>query len=875
MPFKNLKFIFPWRTYQQKFINNIHSHITDNHLHVVAPPGSGKTILGLEIMRQIGKKTVVLAPTLTVRNQWEDRLQSFFLNDEKYQDYSFDLSKPKSVTFSTYQSLHAFYKRFELEADYYSFFEKEKIEVIILDEAHHLKNTWWKCLYSLKTEQNLTVVALTATPPYDSEPIEVSKYFKLCGEIDDEIAVPELIKEGDLCPHQDFVYFSKPKDLEINFIFEYRMKISNFIDTIKTDTDFISFINSHRFITKTETYLSEIYDNPEYFSALLLFLNAINQKVPLEKLIILGFEKKDKIDFPSFSTDWAQLLFQNLLVTDRITFVENEPYLNSLEQKLKRLNIFENKKVDLVGGDFLYKSLANSPSKLQSIVSIVSNEYCNLKQDLRAVILTDYIKKEFKNTKTEAIESINRLGVIPIFHYLRTSEFPKKDIAVLTGSLVIIHATTIAAFEKFEDIDNFTITPLESDPEFVEITPKSAGNHLVNTITKLFENGNIKTLVGTKSLLGEGWDAPSINTLILASFIGSFVSSNQMRGRAIRSEKRNLDKTGNIWHLACLDPTINNGGKDVATLKRRFDAFVGVSNTDENYIESGIDRLNLPVNFEGVNVEQLNTKTLEEAKNRPELKTKWTLATQKGTGISREIKEYYSGEAPYQIEKKSAFKDVVRYSFLELSVALSFFFPQFLIKNLHVIMSKGILAFMYSLISALGLTFGYKTYIAIKNYIQFGLLHKDLEKISHALLDSMVELKIIRTDKLKITLATYILHKGEVVCSIQGTTAMESAIYINALQEIIEPIKNPRYLIIKTSWFKQKFKVQNYYSVPQIFGDKKERCQIFLANWEKNVSKSKVVYTRHFEGRKILIRARMCHLSTAFEKKTKKAVIWN
>ena len=875
MPFNKLKFIYPWRSYQENFINNIVNHINDNHLHVVAPPGSGKTILCIEIMRKVGKKTLVLAPTLTVRNQWESRLQNFFLTEDRFNDYSFDLNKPSVVTFSTYQSLHSFYKKFESPEQYYAFFERENIEVLILDEAHHLKNEWWKCLYQLKEEKKLIVIALTATPPYDSDALEVSKYFKLCGNIDDEIAVPELIKEGDLCPHQDYVYFSKPRDLEINFIFEYRMKISNFIEELKQNQVFISYINSHRFITRTEYCLDEIYNNPEYFSAILIFLNAIQQEIPKEKLLVLGFEEKEKIEFPEFSNNWAELLFQNLLVSDRLSLVDDEEYLSSLELKLRRLNVFENKKVDLIGGDYLYKSLANSPSKLESITKIIEKEYHHLKTDLRAVVLTDYIKKEFKNIKEEDIKSIDRLGVIPIFHHLRSNGIPKKEIAVLTGTLVIIHASTIAAFEQFENTDNYSFLPLETDAEFVEVIPKTGANHIVDTITKLFEKGNIKILIGTKSLLGEGWDAPSINTLILASFIGSFVSSNQMRGRAIRTQKGNFNKTGNIWHLVCLDPTDPNGGKDIETLKRRFDAFVGISNSETPYIESGIDRLDLPNNFEEISIEDFNKKSLFEANNRHLLKNKWETAIHKGTGISREIKQYYEGKQPYIVEKKAAFKDVVSYGMLEISVAVSFFLPQFLIKNLQILFSKGILAFIYTLLGSLALTFGYKSYVAIKNYIQFGLLHKDLENISMALLDSMIDLDIIQTEKSKIKLTTQIQQRGEVVCSIQGTSEIESSLFINSLHEIIEPIKNPRYIIIKTNWLRDNFEIENYYSVPQLFGDKKERCNVFLYYWKKNVSSSKVVYTRNVKGRKLLIKARMLHLSNAFEKTTKKAVIWN
>ena len=207
-----LKFKYTWRSYQQNFLDGFQSHIKDEHLHVVAPPGSGKTILGLEILIRIGKPTLVLAPTLTIRNQWRSRLLYFFTVHKDFDQYSLDLKKPSLITFSTYQSLFALTKSFDEneKQQLLDFITSHGIETLVLDEAHHLKNEWWQCLYHLKQIEGLTVVSLTATPPYDSSTTEINRYFSLCGPIDDEIAVPDLIKNGDLCPHQDFVYFSKP-----------------------------------------------------------------------------------------------------------------------------------------------------------------------------------------------------------------------------------------------------------------------------------------------------------------------------------------------------------------------------------------------------------------------------------------------------------------------------------------------------------------------------------------------------------------------------------------------------------------------------------------------------------------------------------------
>ena len=872
MPFKKLKFKFPWRNYQQSFLNNFKKHIEDNHLHVIAPPGSGKTILGLEIMRQVGKRTLVLAPTLTIRDQWENRLQSFFIEKESFEEYSFDINNPKSVTFLTYQSLHAFYKRFDNKESYFNYFKKNKIEVLILDEAHHLKNEWWRCLYELKEQHKLTTIALTGTPPYDSEAIEVSKYFKLCGEIDDEIAVPDLVKEGDLCPHQDYIYFSEPSDLEINAIVNYRLKISYFIDSISTNEDFIAIVANHRFLKETEKCLEEIYNVPDYFSSLLIFLKSIGKEISKDKLKVLGFEENDKIDFPIFDLHWATVLLQNIIVNDRMNLVSHEFFLSKIETEIRKLNVFDKSKIDFVGDKVLYRSLSNSSSKLESIVTVIAHEQRQLKEDLRAVILTDYIKKEF--LEVTSISEINRLGVLPIFHFLRTKVDGKQQLAVLSGTIVILHKSVIAVFELFDTIENYTISSLNCDSDFLNIISKSTNtNNLVTTVTKLFEEGYITKLIGTKSLLGEGWDAPSINTLILASFVGSFVSSNQMRGRAIRSEKNNDQKTGNIWHLVCIDSSDEKGGKDMETLKRRFDAFVGISNSDKVYIENGIDRLNLPNTIS--NFENLNSLMLAISNKRTDLFIKWKNAIQEGSSLSREIKQYYENEIPYNIEKKKKFNDIIKYSLVELGIGLSFFVPEFLVKNLNVLLSKGILAFVYSILIGLGLTFGVKSYKIIKNYLKFGFLFKILPKIGEALKESLVEMNFITTKSEAIFIKTDILPKGDVVVSINGTNDFESALFINSLEEILEPIKNPRYLILHTNWFKNELNIQNFYVVPQLFGDKKKNCLVFEKHWNQQVGKSKFIYTRHLEGRKMLLKARLLHVSNAFKKNTKKGVIWN
>ena len=868
-----LEFIFPWRSYQAELLKHFDRHMADNHFHVIAPPGSGKTILGIEIVRRLGKKTLVLAPTLTIRNQWKDRLQTFFSNDKTFENFSFDIKSPKDVTFSTYQSLHAFYKTFENKDDYYTFFKNHTIETIVLDEAHHLKNAWWTCLMDLKNNSSFYMVALTATPPYDSSRSEVSKYFTLCGEIDDEIAVPNLVKEGDLCAHQDYVYFSKPDDFEINFIVKFRRKIADFKDHILSDDAFINILENHRFYKNPNWHLDELYANSKYLSSILIALNSFDFLIDSEKLEILGFDKDEELNFPEFGLEWLEILLQNLLVTDREQLLEDEVYLKSIEKQLRLLNVFDRKKVDFIGEDLIYKSLSNSPRKLKSIVSIITSERDSLEDNLRCVVLTDYIRKEFLTTKD--ITDINKIGVISIFQYVRHYCRNKEELAVLSGSIIIVHKTVLNALYTLENKTNFTLTPLEVDTDFVQIKPNTTTKKtIVGSITKLFENGDIKVLVGTKALLGEGWDAPSINSLILASFVGSFVSSNQMRGRAIRTDAGSPNKTGNIWHLASIDPTMDNGGREVDVLKRRFEAFVGVTCGEIPFISNGFDRLYIPEHINPEHIESLNTKTLNASKHRSKVVSKWENSIGSGTKLTKQVKLLHLGKVPFKKQKQIYYFDALRFIIIELVLAFMMFYAEFFLNSINILLSQGVLKFTYALFMGLLTAFGYRLYNTTKLYLRYGFLYKKIRKMGYAILDTLDELNMLTTNRNTVSVESRVFNKGAIICNLVGANALENSIFTKALTELLEPIDSPRYLIMKTNNFRKKLDVESFYAVPDVFGDKKKTAILFQKNWRKYLGQTKLIYTRQFDGRKLLLKARLFHVYNAFNKMTKEIVAW-
>ena len=76
--FEGVKFNGTFRSYQQHILNNADAYLKDGRINIVAAPGSGKTILGLELICRLGERALILSPTTTIRNQWGKRFKENF-----------------------------------------------------------------------------------------------------------------------------------------------------------------------------------------------------------------------------------------------------------------------------------------------------------------------------------------------------------------------------------------------------------------------------------------------------------------------------------------------------------------------------------------------------------------------------------------------------------------------------------------------------------------------------------------------------------------------------------------------------------------------------------------------------------------------------
>ena len=456
------------------------------------------------------------------------------------------------------------------------------------------------------------------------------------------------------------------------------------------------------------------------------------------------------------------------------------------------------------------------------------------------LILTDYIKKDMMSL-IGTNEDIHSIGTVPVFEALRRNCPHITKTALLSGSLVILPssaADAVSAIAREEGVE-FKVKPIQNT-EHCEVTFSGSNKNKVSIITRLFGDGYINVLLGTKSLLGEGWDSPNINSLILASFVGSFMLSNQMRGRAIRIDKKKPDKISNIWHLVTVDPTADTkdklAGEDFATLERRFACFQAPA-YNSDVIESGIDRLDVikpPYTAEGV--DRINQEMLVRANDRSAVAARWQ-NTVKGKAHSEVVDV---SEVPVEVyPAKVVFKNRLHAIMLGIGLALAV-----LMVFLGGFFGK-IIGLAVGVVLAVLLI---KKLLYISNN---GSPEKSVASLVRAIHRTLVELGEIESGRVKVSLNA---KTNTVSCSLEGASAREKSVFARAIGEMLSPIDDPRYIMVSKG--KLGYDWSRSYACPAVIGKNKETAEILTASLKGKSGSFDLVFTRSEQGRKALFYAR-------------------
>ncbi len=874
--FNGIQFNGTFRSYQQSVLDSIKDHLTDKKIHIVAAPGSGKTVLGLELVRRLGNPVLILSPTVTIRQQWGERFADMFVPESADITglISFRLTDMKLLTAVTYQSLHAAWSRSApltgcddtddettVGEDFSGFdlvavVKAAGIRTICLDEAHHLRSEWQKSLEAFVTaiQQDVTVISLTATPPYDSPLNEWNRYISLCGEIDEEISVPELVKQQTLCPHQDYIYFNFPVADEMAAIQEYRSRADRCIDAVIGSGLLAHILDQSALLTRFPQMEEFLLDNAKGTIALLSMAESAGITLPKKLVRLVSPDGR----LPLLNRAFAQAAFQFVLDHPEVF---SQEAANALKKRVSEQGLLHKQQVCLDSNERLDKRLVSSAGKLSSIADIAQAEDAALYDRLRMLVLTDHIKKDLLRI-VGTQETVAAIGTVTVFETLRRTLGHRVPIGVLSGGLVILPADTL---DKVQTLADESGVPLSARPlgntGYCEVMFSGSNKHRVSIVTEVFRQGLVRILIGTAALLGEGWDSPCVNSLILASFVGSFVLSNQMRGRAIRIDPCDSQKTANIWHLVTIEPPPQSLGAkvqymisgapsgrdslisaDFDLLKRRFECFLAPA-LSRDVIESGIRRLDVirpPYDRDGI--ARINGQMLTLAKDRRALADKW--ARSLSGKLHPEV--LLVSEAPPSVQPKSfLFRNLLWESILTLAL---------------VILVRTVAGTTFGLAPALGIAacilLLYAATVGLRRILKFISPARTIGTLAECILKTLKDIEAVQSAQAE-TEITADPAGLNILCSVTNASLREKEVFAAAMKELLSSIDNPRYVLVKRgSFFKQKIQYSHSYACPSMIGAKKEYAERLLYHLRRATGAFGLIYTRNEAGRAELLKCR-------------------
>jgi len=121
---------------------------------------------------------------------------------------------------------------------------------------------------------------------------------------------------------------------------------------------------------------------------------------------------------------------------------------------------------------------------------------------------------------------------------------------------------------------------------------------------------------------------------------------------------------------------------------------------------------------------------------------------------------------------------------------------------------------------------------------------------------------------------TQVDRSGSVYCHLEGGNTFDKSIFINALCEIVAPIDNPRYVIVRKNTFAFFVKQEDYHAVPEVLARKKELAEYFSNQWKQHVGNCDLIFTRSITGRKLILKARVKSLAAQLEEKVQQVNKW-
>jgi superfamily II DNA or RNA helicase len=605
--------------------------------HLVAPPGSGKTVVGLEIVRRLGQPALVLAPTATIAVQWAEKLVLFTDRPAEYAGPSGPLhvftyqsvcqtadpggalrtaacerlvAERASATGATIEQVRQEVEGFagaareRFERDVAAEVARLKrgvargedlgvaldalvapaarerigelvaggVGTLVLDECHHLASLWGYLVRAvIAALGDISVVGLTATPPSELTGPEAALYGELLGPVDFQIPTPAVVRDGHLAPYQELAYFTTPLASELGWLAERHARFAELLDRLDepapADEEDLAFgpwvIGRMRYRDTGEgdarvPFSTLVARRPELARAGLRYLSNAGLELPDDAPRGEGWREPPTLE------DWLVLIGDYAVGCLRAHPGEAaERRFGELQTGLRDLGFVLTRQGVRRGGSEVDRVLTSSAAKPLGAVEVLAAEAEARGEGLRAVVLCDAERGERQPEDSPLTLAGGARGVIRVLgEDLRTAALRPLLVTGQTVACLPDDASALAAVlgaTTFEPEEGLSVLH----------APGWESRTWVAAAGKALAAGATQLVIGTRGLLGEGWDAPSLNVVVDLTTVAADVSVRQMRGRALRLDPSDAGKVASNWDVVCVASALARGTADYGRFVRR------------------------------------------------------------------------------------------------------------------------------------------------------------------------------------------------------------------------------------------------------------------------------------------------------------------
>lgn len=859
---------------------------------VVLPPGAGKTLVGLETAREAiadGAKVVVLSPNTAIQGQWLRQAAALGLSASS----SRDLDAP--LTSLTYQSVAVFGDPDD-EAEtgeshlarlhdngraLVSALRTAGPLLLVLDECHHLLEVWGELLGEiLLLLPDARVLGLTATPPEALTKEESALVGLLFGEIVFSTSIPAVVREGDLAPFADLVWLTAPTPGEREWLRGSAERFEELLTALTSaDLGSVPFLTwlDRRFVSRSAgapSWAELAKAMPDVATAALRAHHRGLLALP-DGANLTEAHRRD----PS-AEDWVALIGD--WVRGHLAASEAEAdqeALAAIRQALPAVGYSLTRRGIRAGRSPVDRVLARSEAKTTATAAIVDHERLAHGDSLRLLVVTDH-------ERASATLPIDLRGVIAeqsgsARAVLATLCGSHDDVLLVTGATVAGPAATLAALvEHIAETDPALAEALEVEPgeAYATLVGRWGSRQWVGHVTRFFEAGGCRVLVGTRGLLGEGWDARSVTGIVDLTAATTTTAVVQLRGRSLRTDPGRPDKVAVNWTVVCVEEEHPRGDNDWKRLVRKHTGFFGAD--EDGSVVDGVGHIDESFSPYAAPPESdfdtVNARMVARSEDRAAIRERWRIgepyADVAGRTVRIRLRRAGALRAPSGVvltPRPPGFR------LLEGRV------PEWRLPAPVVLATAVLLSFGLAQALAFGAAGGAAAAVGGAVGGLWALwamnVYRDGTRIASQLRrrPSVGAVGAAVADALKTTgqtsagadsLEIAVDSDGSYRLHLAGVPEDESALFAASLEEALAPIAAPRYLVSRPITGdlnalerlrlgvsgRHAANAEAWHAVPTALGRRAADAKSFLAAWEHWVGGSGLLYTGSPEGAGVL-----------------------